>query len=538
VVAVCLFFLFSEESGSPDFLTQPGKTVRTGRMPEPSPPVEKPVERSTGPAGNEGEIPLPEQPGTAPDPGAPTVVSAFRSIPIVGASVFLETAGGEASRTTTDDHGQFKVVPGIADGDSVRIEAPGFHPLEMSVAEAPARGKGGMVFKMKPAAMIRGRVVDCQGIPQDWARVQVGVVIRDGSGATIGVPWNVRERVITKNGGEFRIEGLDPRGRYLLSGFLSRLGIGVVQDVVPEVGEAASLVTIKLGGEASIHAIVVDSKGNPVFGPRAVLTGKPDGLPGEVTADDHSRAVADIMHSFGIRFSRSSFSSQYNFTGWKSGTAFAFEKLPAGDFVLQVQAKGFRTYTRKIRVKQHDRVQHEVRMVPEDVAVSGVVTDSRGRPIPGVDVSILTDGSSYSGYLSTATGPDGSFRIRGPTEWISPLRLMAATTGYEKATIMVPAGQKRVAVQLRRYGLIRGKVQMEGKGSGEVIFDFIRSHPQTLQERRIFPVRDRWKQFSFDLAPGTWTVRVTAKGFQPYSGKFELFEGAEKSGLDIWLKAE
>jgi len=524
--AVGLVFLFSEDPSPPIVVPE--------EAPEADRPVGKVQEAAPDRPENVREVPrAPVQPtGPAADPLAPAVVSAFRDIPIEGARVFLQLSGNKTLRRSTDFHGQFQLPPGEGGLETIRVEADGFHSLEEDL-EGEIEGK---TFAMKPAATLQGRVTDSKGSPLDWVKIQVGVVIRDGTGALLGIPWRTPKRVVTQSGGGFKIVGLEPRGKYILAASLSRIGVNVVENLKPDIAPSASPVTIKLGGEASIRALIVNPEGKPVFGPRAALSGKPDGIPGEVVADENSRAVADIIRSFGVRFSRTSFSSETIFTGWKRGSGFVFDKLCSGDYVLQVQAKGFKTYRKRIRIGRHDQIDHEVKLEDEDVALTGVVADSGGRPIRGAQLNVLTDGKTYAGYRSASSGPDGSFRIRGPGEWLAPLTLTVAASGYESTTIKVPSDRKRVEVKLRRNSTVRGQVRLENKGSGEVEFNFVRSFPTSRHERRIFLMRDRWKRFTFTIPPGKWTLRVTAPGYNDYSGDLELLEGCEKSGLDIFLR--
>lgn len=529
--AVGLVFLFSEDPLPPIIKPEEpsGADSPVGKAREAAPSVtEKTRPEKVGELAR-----APVQPtGPVADPLAPTVVSAFRDIPIQRARVFLQLSGGKTVRRSTDFHGQFRLLPEEGGLETIRVEADGFHPLEVDL-EGEIEGK---TFAMKPAASLQGRVTDSQGVPLDWVKIQVGVVIRDGTGVLLGVSWRTPKRVVTQNRGEFKVVDLEPRGKYILAASLSRIGVNVVEDLKPDIAPSTSPITIKLGGEASIRALIVDPEGKPVFGPRAVLTGKLDGIPGEVVAGEGSQAVADIMRSFGIRFSRTSFSCEAIFNGWKRGSGFVFDRLNSGDYVLQVQAKGFKTYSKRIRIGRHARIDHEVKLVEEDVALAGVVADSGGRPVGGAQLNVLTDGSTYAGYRSASSGPDGSFRIHGPGEWIAPLTLVVAASGYEKTTVQVPSGRKRVEVKLRRTSTVRGQVRLENKGSGEVEFNFVRSYPTTRHERRIFLMRDRWKRFTFTIPPGKWTLRVTAPGYIDYSGEVELIEGCEKSGLDIFLR--
>jgi hypothetical protein len=309
----------------------------------------------------------------------------------------------------------------------------------------------------------------------------------------------------------------------------------VVSDIAPSIGRAAGLVTIRLGGEASLKVVVVDPSGGAVFGPRSLLSGRPDGMPGDVIADDAGRAVSEIMRAFKIRFRRSTYSVAIPGSSGQSG--FLFDKLPAGDYVLEIEAKGYKTYSAKIKVGKLDQVQHVARLQLEEIALTGMVTDSGGRAVSGAQVSVHTDGSTYSGYLSSSTRPDGTFSIRGPKEWLTPLTMSVSAAGFENAVFQVPVGKETMQVKLFRNGVLQGEVSLEDKATGKVFFDFVRSHPQAKHERRVHAVRQMWKRFSFTLPHGKWSMRVTAPGYQPFVAKtLDIPEGGEASGFRIVLR--
>jgi len=534
MVVGVIAWLLTEDSTSPD-LEPPDR-----KPPQESKPVEGPSASgpgstgvATGPKPVEAPHPAepPKAPGPALDPRLPRVVSSFRRLAIDGAAVRVRTGDGETINARTDGLGQFDLDLASFSGATIQVAAEGFKSHEGEL-DAGVEGK---VFTLDPAGSIHGRVMDPEGAPLPWAKIQVGVVIEDAEGALVGAPWPGADRLVTDQGGQFRLEALEPRGHYFLAASLPRLGVGVVSGVAPSIDGAAGLVTIRLGGEASIKALVVDPTGRAVFGPRALLSGRPEGMPGDIIADDSGRAVSEIMRAFNIRFRRSTYSVAIPGTSDRSG--FLFDKLPAGEYVLEIEAKGYKTYSARIQVGKHDQVQHVAKLTLEEVALTGMVTDSAGRAVMGADVHVHTDGSTFSGYLSSATRPDGTFSIRGPKEWLKPLTLQASAAGFESATVRVPVGQSTVQVKLLRNGTVRGQVSLEDKPTGDVIFDFVRSVPQTKHERRAHTVRQTWKRFAFTLPHGKWTMRVTSPGYEPFVGEaFEIPEGGEASGFRIVLR--
>jgi protocatechuate 3,4-dioxygenase beta subunit len=532
MVVGVIAWLLSEDPPAPDF-EPPGRKppLESKPVPEPSGPAPASVAPTPKPAATPPRQEAATPAGPTIDPRLPRVVSSFRQLPIDGAAVRVKTQGGQTVDTRTDRLGQFDLDLDPSGGGTIRVVAEGFKPHEAGL-DAGIEGK---VFTLDPAGSIQGRVVDHEGVPLPWAKIQVGVVIEDATGATIGAPWPGVTRVVTDKNGRFRLEALEPRGQYFVAATLPRLGVGVVSGIAPSIDGAAALVTIRLGGEASIKAVVVDPSGRAVFGPHAMLSGRPDGMPGDIIADDSGRAVSEIMRAFRIRFLRSTYSVAIPGSAGKSG--FLFDKLPPGEYVLEIEAKGYKAYSAKIRVSKQDHVQHVAKLTLEDVALTGTVTDSAGRALSGAQVSVHTDGSTHTGYLSTATRPDGTFSIRGPKEWRAPLVLAASAAGFENATVRVPVGKKSIRVKLFRNGTVRGEVSLEDKPTGHVVFDFVRTLPQSKHERRAHSVRQMWKRFSFTLPHGKWTMRVTAAGYEPFVARaIEIPEGGEASGFRIVLR--
>ena len=374
VAAVILFVFESDDSGPPqDFrdgaLSGAGTPASaTGpRLPaQPSGPTPAPVAPDSTTA-DEPKVVEPAGTGPERDERLPRVVSDFRRMPVADARVFVKTTSGETVRYTTDQLGQIPLGEDRIQGESIRIEAPGFTLLDQSLAE----GFEGKTFVLSPEAAIRVRVTDAQGLPQPWANLQIGVVIQDEHGAVLGLPWSLEKPPVTDSNGEARLAKLDPRGRYLIVATLARLGVGVAHDVVPDASGPGASVTIKLGGDGVIQVLVTSSTGESIHNARALLSGEPDRLPGRIVADPASRALADLMRAFKVRFRRSTFSyHDARFTGWRSGSGFAFDQLPPGEYVVEIEARGFKPYARKLRVGEGATVQHVAAMELEGVALT------------------------------------------------------------------------------------------------------------------------------------------------------------------------
>ena len=462
-----------------------------------------------------------------------TVVSAYRDIPIAGASVIVQLKDRKAVTCSTDTQGQVHLQSCGATGFSIHVEAKGFHPQEYMVDGDFADPR---TIRLKPAAIIHGRVVDSLGTPAVGAQIQIGVVMQDASGVILGEPWPISSPLVTGEEGGFSIKDLDPRGHYLLVASLSKRFVGVVR----EVSAIGKPVVIRFGDTASILVEVVDRAGQWVPGAQAVLEGRPLACCAASITTDLGRAEARIVASFDLKFTETrnsparirNISCRHRFKG------FAFDGLPAGQYVLHVEADGFKRHSKKISVGRFDRIQRKVVLESEAVTLTGRVTDSYGQSIPDARLTVLSDGRQLSGYGSSSTGHNGTFRMRGPGSWTEPLPLRVVAVGFEKTTIHVPPGKKRIAVTLRKNGRLRGQVRLGRKGPADVSFTFSRSHPEPLCEKAVLRVRNRSKRFSFALCPGTWTLTVTTSGHQSESRLIDIFEGCEMPGLLLHLRAE
>ena len=149
---------------------------------------------------------------------------------------------------------------------------------------------------------------------------------------------------------------------------------------------------------------------------------------------------------------------------------FEIHKIPAGRFKIHIGAKGFATrihgYYDNAGKTQHEFVAE---LCPE-ASISGVVTDSAGNPLPGVNVAAANalgiDGLSYwcPDAAPATTDAAGRFKVTGLPKGYVQIRcrgksLHQVSSRHELHG--VPA--KDMALVMARCGIVRGTVVADEK---------------------------------------------------------------------------
>ena len=218
--------------------------------------------------------------------------------------------------------------------------------------------------------------------------------------------------------------------------------------------------------------------------------------------------------------------------------ASASNVFPPGSMFFVSMPRGYRNQTVTMAVNRFDRLRRRLVLKPEGVALAGRVTDSRGEAIPGARLTVLPDHDQPSAYRSTSTRPDGTFQVQGPGTWRAPLPVLVTAAGYEKKTVHIPPGATHTAVTLRQNGRVSGQIELARQGPAQVAFAFSRSQPTPMCEKGMLPVRTRSRRFSFTLAPGTWTLTVTAPGHLPEMRYVDILESGETNVAGIRLELQ
>src|SRR5580658_6748980 len=108
-----------------------------------------------------------------------------------------------------------------------------------------------------------------------------------------------------------------------------------------------------------------------------------------------------------------------NYSLWKSTDKsgfFCFDHIEPGSYRLSVEKAGYISAHRRVTIDPEDQsARPPLRIaISAEAAISGVVLDSYGEPIPGAAVSVWTRARTAKGFTPNSeegadTGPDGAF---------------------------------------------------------------------------------------------------------------------------------
>lgn len=367
--------------------------------------------------------------------------------PIAGATVRLEGSedfGASAPTATTSAEGK-ALLSGVEGGwTSVVAEAPGYARGAVSSMVGAASPDGKPVAELSLTLLrgvaVSGQVVDERGKPVAGARVSY-----DTSG--FGLGGGGRGEAKSDDKGGFRFAALAP-GQYTFGASdgehvrsLStpiEVGAQPVRDV---------LITLRTGG--SVRGTVVDRAGAAV--PFAVVRIAPHPDGGMREAMIGARQVASDERG-----------------------AFEIRGLPRAR--LQLRAEGEAAASAILEVSLVEAARQEGLQVVLDVegAISGVVVNERGEPMPELSVrcapdftaGAALDSFALTGMSSTTSDGSGAFTVRGLPPgayrlWVD--REGASGAGYERSQPAKP-GDRDVRIVVAAPGRILGKIATgEGK---------------------------------------------------------------------------
>ncbi len=369
---------------------------------------------------------------------AVTVRDVVGDKPIANATVTLVEATSPSVTTDATGHATFK---GVGDGwTRVRATAPGYGPASANLVIGKTQRTAEVTISMSRGAAVSGVVVDERGSPVKDAKVSA----TDVSGAWDGGGADPNPAT-TDAKGEFTIAALSA-GSYRLSA-VDELHAPAASDPITIDGERPTTgVRIVMPAGARIAGVVVDAAGQPA--PYATVK-----VSGTEWATDmvHRQAAADDRGKFSV------------------------DALPRRPIKLRAESE-----TASSQLASVDLVaaaEHtDLRLVlDQEGAISGLVVDGNGAPVPEASVSAVPDfladdrgGSDFILASNTATTTDGGgrFTLRGLEA--GSFRLAASREGHgERAAwgtdaVTAKTGATDVRLVLPTPGGVRGTVAVDG----------------------------------------------------------------------------
>jgi large repetitive protein len=298
------------------------------------------------------------------------------------------------------------------------------------------------------ASMLRGHVIDA-------ATRKPVVGARITASATGEGQWSARSGA----GGSYEVRGLPAQG-YVLSVEAPRYAPWSRRGIRLEAGKPTAL-DVPLSPAASLSGKVVDAKGTPL-----------EGAVGRLVANTRLMPNAPGQ---GFRGQRGDGGSAIDtFRTAKDGT-FKLDRLAPGDNQeLVVRHDTHQTAIVGGLALKPGTVHAALTIVlPQGLALQGVVHDDQGHPVPAADVDLMRNpgfGAGRRGPQGAAlagpdrrpqvqTGPDGRFRVQGLStgDWI----LTVSKSGFAREVVdpvKVTESSDPLDVALRPGAAIRGFV--------------------------------------------------------------------------------
>lgn len=441
-------------------------------------------------------------------PGA--VVWSVRADAGLGGFTATDFTGGtpqapaSAISATSDADGRF-VLEGLS---------PGKITLEVRVADhAPATAPGvtapstDVVVSVTGGGFVAGRVTGADGASVGGATVMMmrGMM---GQGA---------RQAKTDADGEYRFERL-PAGAYQIM---------LLDPTSPMMSSGMASVTVR-DGETTQHDFAKKSGGRAVGG--------------DVSKDGKPLANAPVMLMGGGG-------------GMKMATTdekghFSFDGLEPGDYTVLVQSAfvGGGTTSKKVTVGADGKLE-DVRLELSSAKIEGDVVDAEtGKGVPAAQVQLTEIGAKFGSgeeLLGTFRGQAicderGHFLISDVQAGSFTLR--ASAQGYPATTMDgVASGAQKVRVEMRRG--VEFPVTVTGPGDTPVANAMVQSVDSAGREAMAFDmtmssITQTDGVARLRLAPGRYTLKVTATNFLPAQVEIDTVSGSAAVRLDAGATVE
>lgn len=346
-----------------------------------------------------------------------------------------------ARRAETDAQGAFR-FEGVREGGQLLTAVAGLPP---ELGYASEEGEA-VTLRLAAPRRLEGRVV------------------RRGAPA-VGVPVQVDSRCVdeTTTDGVGRFAFTLPAGTVRLTARAEPWHGAAWAAVEPD--KAPAPVTIELVSEGRLEGVVTDLAGRPLAG--AVVTWR----------DPHPPPLAHIRGSPSTRTD-----GLGRFTiGSKGGAR----------WLVGASAPGHLSTERELAWAEGE-VKHERFALSDGAEVAGVVSDTAGSPVRGVQVYALVcaaDGGQCDDQWVGETGPDGRFARDDFAP--GPARLIAVADRYRIAELPVVLPDRAVRVSLREAATLSGVVlDAQGRPASGVFLEL--TGP---------PARGQWQSRRLTLTP-------------------------------------
>lgn len=458
------------------------------------------------------------------------VVAAADGRPVAGALVWADDPGG-FKKTAAD--GGYKLSAAVGRELALAAAAPGFFQ-EFDRRMVQAGERRGPTLALEPALTAVGIVVDEQGKPVPGVEIKAEVSAGPMRSAAM---FNSGGTARTLATGRFRLTPLMPGVGHKLK--LARRGYAPLTAELPplEPGRAPAEQRFVLRRGRVAFGRVVSQDEQPVAGAQVVLRPAPPSDRMAMMArffeapEDPLEATSDAAGRFEIR------------------------DLPAGTFELTARGAGYAPITvpgLEVPAGGGSTDLGTVMLVP-GVALEGIVSDPKGRPVEGAEVFVSEATGDILPMRPTesapgaVTGQDGFFRIEdrraGETVNVDVRRSGFASGG---APGVVAPTREPVRIVLKPSSAVEGRaVDADGKPVGGARVSVVPTEPAamsrgfmmfTASSVRAALTADDGSFRLEDVPPGVVELQASAAGKQAAElANLEVLSGQDLKGVEVVL---
>ncbi|MEO8705200.1 MAG: carboxypeptidase regulatory-like domain-containing protein [Kofleriaceae bacterium] len=401
--------------------------------------------------------------------------------PISGAEVMLADASHRTA--TTDAKGIATLRPVRPGWANLQAQAPGYAPNTGFATVGSAGGTGRAAIILRKGFPITGQVVDEAGKPIAKARVYAsGGAWDDWTGT--GDADAPRGEVTSDAKGAFTIPAL-ANGAHTLTAVDGEHAPGSAPVQVNEMAVTGVTITMKTGGV--IAGVVLDAQQKPA----PFATVRVAGTGAQMWNTAARQATTDESGAFEVRgLARAKLQA-------RAESEDAASELEDVDLTREPSKKGIKL------------------VLGVTGAISGIVVDDTGKPVPEVQVNAFpdimggasTEGLALAGMSSATSDGAGRFTIHGVPEGAYRLWAARVTGGQDwgQQGTSAKTGDKGVRITLAAPGGLVGKVELDGGSVPKLVNVQIGYQAPVQAQAGAFTIKD--------LTPGAYAVTFRGPEF-------------------------
>lgn len=451
------------------------------------------------------------------------VTDAETGDPIPGAAISFGFGIFEQEATfTTDERGMFS-LRGVGRGKlMIRARAPGYAPGRTNLDLRRSNSETAVAIELKRWTTVAGTVRDMLGQPIGGAEV----LLEEDA---FLFKKNSERLAVTGRDGRFEAQLENARGDVRLKAVHPDYTAGFSDSIVVRAGENLTDIEIVLPVGGRIVGVVTEEDGGPLAGARINLHEQP------VQSVNNPAVRPDSPF-----LQRPRSQATHSITSASDGR-FEIRGIEPGTKILEIRGDGFLDeLINDVLVIDGEEVGPLNIVLSRGHRLTGVVSDTGGKPIAGARVSVmLRKGKGGRASAAVTTGPEGDFVLDGLSR--GTYDLYASHAGFVRKDLKgIEAGAGDLQITLEQHGGISGMVVFAAVGTIPDTFE-VRLFDMTVGASSAPILRKSFssRKGKFDLesvAPGDYELLVDARGFVPTSvAPVSVGESIITEGLEVFV---